>query len=1078
MPLIRAVKGRTVCVRGGLSARGDLVSLSNYSTANAVGYFWDVPNLLSAPNYNATLSCAEFRDSSLIFIPVSTTPSTFPYYNLDNLFAGYWPPLTSPNGGTPDAMTFTQSLSNDITYFLVYRFPPGLSANNQARPPGTVGLRTTGYPAILGAVNYATNPSNINSYWHEEDTDINVAGGVGPGQGSNYGFHHPSTNLVLLSTTQNPIGPPSSNTQITNANIVQNVVGTGTNVNVIPSDPSKFVVFAFRRSRGTLYYRMIAQNLSLTNGPILTGSTTGQYFDSSLNYQISVLPFSLNVDGAQGSAVQPNRGLFGLNFGSFSPAGIGLYGLSAITWSYPTFDFPGLFITVNHAPTATATGDGRPGATISVTNPRVNQYNQLLSQGSVTFTNIPGGWSTPNINFTVECTSGPYAGQKQSGSPFTVSLPTTDKGGTTYIYQVYDNRTSIPPLGLDGNLYRQQLTYTSGNDGSTQTARLEPRNVPVNTAGYGSIFFSQVGGRFNSGQALGGQDIDRTGGTAPNFGVLSYYNSDSYNLLVQNYIGSDSSLGWQFYTGANICPVLSTNASAFVMVALSSKKLWDDISGRSNRFSGTIALYKGARDPSSSWGVSDPVNQYPYRMPTTYWPNLTISQLTQYMVPWGEFVGTGIPFCDWRMLQAYRYQLNTGQFQVPTYWAMAQPLNCYSFIFLDDPNPLTQTNQRGERLLQTVLDSTNQSLYHKNTMLFRASAFAPTPNGAGYSNGNNWQLIPFILDPGHYAIRWTDYRFFRHPLRFLSGGPAGFGPGGASGYEDTLGDSGAAFVNGGPGGSNVNWSAWPWFPFRDTIVKIEAGANVPSYQYKLDAINVPVYKAVSWNPGNTSGGNLNVTRVGGLSAASLGTATINGVPNQNLYAHTWGGAGYPLFSWGALQPRRNPTGGTGGLEAYGTSNFRISLSGIFSNNAGITFLPPSSTIRPDHSFAAGTNNNFVNNAITTSTILPFTTAYSLRYYDANTNILSVNQSRGIQLDVTTVPLLPYYWGYSVTPILNNLNFTISLFGPWNTATTRYENYMCNIPISADIREIMLYNSALTDTEIENNISYLRFKWGI
>ena len=86
MAVVRAVKGRAVTVFGGSSGRADLINFSSFNQSNVAGpYVWDFANNTSAPIWNPTLSCAEFRDSSLMMLPVSTTPTTFPYPSLDTM---------------------------------------------------------------------------------------------------------------------------------------------------------------------------------------------------------------------------------------------------------------------------------------------------------------------------------------------------------------------------------------------------------------------------------------------------------------------------------------------------------------------------------------------------------------------------------------------------------------------------------------------------------------------------------------------------------------------------------------------------------------------------------------------------------------------------------------------------------------------------------------------------------------------------------------------------------------------------------------------------------------------------------
>lgn len=1006
MPVVRALKGRSVFVAAGLSSRADLVTFSNYCTANAMqspaggGYYqlYEVPNLLAAPTYNAALSCAEFRDSSLMMIPVSTNPTTFPYVgqNLDNYFGGYWP-------GVTQTMTQFPSLSNDITYFIVYRRAPGLSAYNWRLPPSTAGYRTTGWPALFGAINYTGIPSNTLSFWHDEKSDAEAFGI------NSQAYYHPGTQLALLSTSVWPPGAPASNSQISTASLLQNsnFIPYNYNLGGVFDNDGKFLIFGFRRSNGNIIWQAYKNDSNIgsavTSGPYLTGSPDQN--------NAPVMPFSLNVSPPPGATAEPNR-LFGFALGSYSPGGIGMYGLSAVQWSFPIFDFPGLQVTVTHAPTAV--GDGRPGANVTLTNARVNQYGVQTTAGSVSFTNIPGGWATPNANFTVQMTSPNSITQQGSPNNFG-SL----NQNTTYVFQVYDNRTVG---GTDYSTFRSQINITVGNNGSTQTTTIAAQNSQA--TGFGSIAFSEVAGPYNSGKAKWGQDVDRTGGTSPTYGVLCNENSDSWGTRVNNYVGSDNTPGWQRPGGVNILPVLSTNATGFVMVALSSKRMWD-LYG--SMVAGNNFLYNGAADGlQSRWGVTNPV-RYPVLYPSVNLPTINFTNIEQYMMPWGQFLGAGnIPFGDWAALQTSVAAFNvTTNGIIPVLWTMAQPTNVYSWIFLDDPNNNGAEFQRGSRFLQTITDS-NNALYWKNTITIRPS---------GFKSNTSWSVYPFYLEPGHYRVRWTDYRFFRHPLRYLSGGVTG----NSQGYEDTYGLGSA--------GGGYFWSSWPWWPFRDIEIKIERGANIPAYTYTQPAVSgIPVYKAFNWS--------------------------IPDVNNQQ---------GWPLFSWGVKVPPRNNTG-LGGLSEYGANNFKLSLSGVFNTNTFVTFSIPNSTIRIDHQFAPGSRPGFVNSSASTTSIVPFLTTYSAMIYDSSPEIISSTRSRGYMLNVTTTYYTPYAFGW-VAPLFNqglgnfnNLPRAIGDFGPFQTATTRYENYMCNIPLSADIREVMIYNRALTDEQFDANMSYLRGKW--
>lgn len=384
---IRAVRNRVANVvtapvsLQSLSSYGDLITLGAYITGTPFNYSYEVFDMSAAPNYNSSLSCAEFRDSVMMMMPVSSSLA-FPYSDLSPSFTpNTW------NTGTSAAYSILPSLSGTFTHVLVWRRPnndlKSRATNIDGMDPGLYGIQYGGFVVNSSVTPGITSIPILNFFSDRSDRSYTPP---------NTGFVHPSfalgtvlnnsINASIYSTPEQDTGIPSNNSDFMVTVITRTTATSALQIiNYLPA------------GRGGQYtvFDSVTQGLQVRPDPlfIVNNPNTGHPKPGTLSATTGITNLS-------------SLGFPGLAYGAYSTYGTGFYGLSAVQYNYLSYDFPGLQISVIPAVTGTATPDGRPGANpISINSAVVNQYGITTSNGSVSFTLTAGGWNTTATNYAV-----------------------------------------------------------------------------------------------------------------------------------------------------------------------------------------------------------------------------------------------------------------------------------------------------------------------------------------------------------------------------------------------------------------------------------------------------------------------------------------------------------------------------------------------------------------------------------------------------------------------------------------------------------------------------------------------------
>jgi len=447
---IRAVRSRVANVVNApvtsqsLSSFGDLITLGAYATGVPYSYGYETYDITAAPNYNAALSCAEFRDSVMVMQPVSSSLA-FPYDDLSPSFTN-----NTWNAGTSAAYAILPSLSGNFTHVLVWRRPTNelksRNANIDLMDPGLYGIQYN------GLVNGTSLPI-MNLFADRTD--------------QNY----------VPSNTALGIHPKFSLGTVLNNSINYNIVEVDPYSSSIPSNNVDFMVTVITRTTGTSALNIT--NYQPNNKVTIFDSTTQNTPIRPdplfiINNPEAGTPRPGTLSGVNGlSAFLGDLGFPGLAYGSYTPYGIGFYGLSAEQYNYMSYDFPGIQVTVTPAQTGTVTLDGRPGANpITINSGAINNYGIVTSLGTVTFNLTAGLWGTTSANYTV----------RQYGLVFNFTVNNfTDCGNATY-----------------HNLNNGQLTMTvSTAVGGTIRYENMPGGTRTVSSGQ-SVTFTGLGGSWSS----------------------------------------------------------------------------------------------------------------------------------------------------------------------------------------------------------------------------------------------------------------------------------------------------------------------------------------------------------------------------------------------------------------------------------------------------------------------------------------------------------------------------------------------------------------------------------------------------
>lgn len=1201
---IRAVRNKVLNIVNAVSTRGDLITFNAYATGAPFGFGYEMFDMSSSPTYNAAVSCAEFRDSSLMMLPVTATRlnANFPYNDLSVFYNN-----NTWNSGTSAAYNIMPTLSSDFTHILVWRRPFNSQMNRKSDSVNAI------FPGFFGLADNRLYVNTGNTPWLSSFPILNTLSDQTDALNSNTFAIHP----YAVMGTKN----------ISNNNINVYSIGVTSSENLLTNNTSQFIVSVVTRTSASSAIKVTTYTPNIKYTVSSAGSPTSP---DPLMIKPVDAPSSLSTTAGFVPPAGAGGSFMGLNYGSYSSYGLGFYGLSAIQYSYPGYDFPGLQITVTPAITGNVTLDGRPGSSpIVLTSANVNNLGAVLSRGSISFTLSAGGWNTPPNRFTVRqygttfnftinnfsnCGSnGPYhnlsngslqlacstsaggtitftgmtnsqtvanggvgswanlggswtnsnrgdyamtvtenstnhkvylfvsckengygtsfiqyfgvnytSGQSFSRNP--ASGPTTSTGTTppgpaivfsnlnpleTYLYEIYDNLTS-PNYAASKSI----LTVTVGTQGGSTSTSIVPQNFTAGFQGFGKLKFETFGGFINGADAVFAQDVDRTGGTSSSKGVLGFYQSNQ-NIVDPGYFPmlngewrrntafntvfypSRPGGGTNFYASSAAgvgtpFPVYPQFNNSNVMVAVSSGAAFNTLNqvftGAGKFGQSTQALGVNEFPPSKAvvGGYALP------GVPTNNTCGWDYSNIHDYLTPYGTWIGTGWPSVDFNFFLDSRAPFSPVRTINPSVtagswptivnsalvgnnfygpagtvlpllnmpWFRNQTSRVYSFCQLDDDNPSLGVTGRASKTLETL------SAGDPN---FIRSCIITAPDRLQELSNTTVRYFSFPIPPGKYKFKWVDSRQMKQPLSTLLGGPAG------SSYWDSL-----SCIN------NANIQVCDILNGQRCKV-IFGKYGAPAYPWWMEGITDDIDVPGAGNPGATP------TRVYRFPAVNVDVTKNFNVTDVNNISGPW-----PLLWFGGKSPNYYPPlfSSLNGLTPGNSfpdiplDGFRFSLSGIFDKNGFSTFEVPATAVRIGNKFIPP-NNEYDDNGYYTSnahlSVLPYIGNYSAKIYDSG--FLPVT-GRSLLLNVTTSAFPVFFSGYydvqdatNVPPnglFSNILGIYASTLnsGPFTTAANRGENYLCNTPLSADIREILFYNRSLSDTEEKQVVYFLNNKWGL